>query len=49
MELDGDLRWVREQLDMLDHARLDSPLDPTEESRHRDLCSLERLMLALAA
>lgn len=40
-----DLRWVRQELDILNHARMLKFLGLEDEERYQELCRIERRLL----
>jgi len=47
--VDQRLRLVRHQLDMLSEARMISGFAPEDEVQYRELCQIERRLLAAIA
>ena len=48
MTMPETLAFIRHQLDWLAYERLETPLEPEEESTYQELCSLEQEALRSA-
>jgi len=44
-----DLRWVRQQLDSLNHVRMTGGLSLSDEAHYGELCATELRLLAVAS
>jgi hypothetical protein len=44
-----DLRWVRQQLDSLNHVRMTGSLSLSDEAHYWELCATELRLLAAAS